>query len=297
MKKIIGILVVIFMSQVGFSQDYQSEFQKYCETNDTINQLNILRKWQSKKPKDAELFTSFFNYYFMKSRKEVLALTTNQPNGESLVLKDSLNKNAGFIESKIHYNQTELKKGLEKIDEGIKLYPNRLDMRFGKIYVFGEILDWENFTTEIIKTIEFSVKNNNNWTWTNHKKYNGGEKEFLLDIQNYQLQLYNTRNDSLLKNMRKIANTVLKFYPNHIESLSNLSITYLLTGEYDKGIAPLLRAEKIKPKDYIVLGNIAQGYKLKGDKKKAIEYYKKMEKFGNEKAKEYAKQQITELQQ
>lgn len=170
-------------------------------------------------------------------------------------------------------------------------------MRFGKIYTFGQIPDWTNFTAEIVKTIEYSAKNNNEWTWTNHEKFDGGGKEFLLDIQNYQLQLYNTGNDDLLKNMRKIANKILEFYPNHIESLSNLSITYLLTGEYDKGIETLLRAEKIKPEDYIVLGNIAQGYKLKGDKKKAIEYYEKTAEFGDERAKEYAKQQIAELKQ
>ncbi|GAA3624381.1 tetratricopeptide repeat protein [Flavivirga jejuensis] len=297
MKRILGTFIAILISQIGFSQGYQSEFQKYCQTNDTINQLKTLKKWQSENAKDAELLTSYFNYHFMKSRQEVLALTNDQPNGESLVLKDSLNQNAGFLGSQTHYDQTELKKGLDKIDEGIKLYPNRLDMRFGKIYALGQISDWTNFTSEIIKTIEYSTKNSNKWTWTNHEKYDGGEKEFLLDIQNYQLQLYNTGNDDLLKNMREIANTVLEFYPSHIESLSNLSITYLLTGEYDKGIEPLLRAEKINPKDYIVLGNIAQGYKLKGDKGKAVEYYEKTAEYGDERAKEYAKQQITELKQ
>jgi len=295
MKRILGTLIAILISQIGFSQDYQSEFQKYCQTNDTINQLKILKKWQSENAKDAELFTSYFNYHFMKSRQEVLALTTDQPNGESLVLKDSLNQNAGFLGSKIHYNQTELKKGLDKIDEGIKLYPNRLDMRFGKIYALGQIPDWENFTKEIIKTIEYSAKNHNNWTWTNNEKYNGNEKEFLLSIQDYQYQLYNTGDDVLLKNMREIAEKVLEYYPNHVESLSNLSVTYLLTGEYDKGIGPLLRAEKINPKDYIVLGNIAQGYKLKGDKIKAIEYYEKTAEYGDEKAKEYAKRNTIRL--
>ncbi|RCS28240.1 tetratricopeptide repeat protein [Polaribacter sp. WD7] len=295
MKRIFGTLIVILISHIGFSQDYQSEFKKYCETNDTINQLKTLKRWKSENPKDAELFTSYFNYHFMRSRQEILALTTDQPNSESLVLKDSLNQNSGFLGSQIYYNPTEVKKGLDKIDEGIKLYPNRLDMRFGKIYVFGELENWSEFTTEIKKTIEFSAKNNNEWTWTNHEKYDGGEKEFLLDIQNYQLQLYNTGNDELLKNMREIANKVLEFYPNHIESLSNLSITYILTGEYDKGIEPLLRAEKINPKDYIVLGNIAQGFKLKGNKKKAIEYYEKTLEFGDERAKQYAKQQIAEF--
>lgn len=288
MKRILGTLIAILISQIGFSQDYQSDFQKYCQTNDTINQLKVLTEWNSANPKDAELYTSYFNYYFMKSKQEVLAMSTNEPNGESLVLKDSLNQTAGFLGSKIHFDQKEL-------ERGIKLYPNRLDMRFGKIYALGEVTDWKNFTYEIQKTIEYSTENENNWAWTNNGKYDGGEKEFLLDIQTYQLQLYNTGNDNLLKNMREIANTVLKFYPNHIESLSNLSITYILTGEYEKGIEPLLKAEKINPKDYIVLSNIAQGYKLKGDKKKAIEYYEKTIEFGDERAKEYAKQQIIEL--
>jgi len=297
MKKLFGTLIVILISQIALSQDYQSEFQKFCETNDTINQLKILIKWQSEFPKDAELYTSYFNYHCMKSREELIALTTDQPNGESLVLKDSLNQNAGFLGSQIHYNQTELKKGFKKIDEGIKLYPNRLDMRFGKIYMYGQIPDWENFTLEILKTIEYSAKNKNNWTWTFNEKFDGNDKEFLLSIQDYQYQLYNTGKDSLLKNMREIALKVLEYYPNHVESLSNLSVTYLLTGEYEKGIEALLRAEKINPKDYIVLGNIAQGYKLKGDKKKAIEYYEKTAEFGDERAKEYANQQIADLKQ
>jgi len=295
MKKILGTLIAILISQIGFSQNYQSDFQKYCQTNDTINQLKVLTDWNSAKPKDAELYTSYFNYHFMKSKQEVLTMSTDEPNGESLILKDSLNQTAGFLGSKIQFKQKEVEKGINKIDQGIKLYPNRLDMRFGKIFVLGEISDWKNFTSEIQKTIEYSAKNENNWTWTNNGKYDGGEKEFLLDIQTYQLQLYNTGNDNLLENMREIANTVLKFYPNHIESLSNLSITYLLTGEYEKGIEPLLRAEKINPKDYIVLSNIAQGYKLKGDKNKAIEYYEKTVEFGDDKAKEFAKQQIIEL--
>jgi tetratricopeptide (TPR) repeat protein len=95
--------------------------------------------------------------------------------------------------------------------------------------------------------------------------------------------------------MRTIAQEILKYYPNHIESLSNLSITYLLTGEYNKGIEPLLKAEKIDPKDAIVLGNIAQGYKLKGDKETEIEYYEKVIKYGDERSIAYAKQQIQEL--
>ncbi|WP_166963858.1 tetratricopeptide repeat protein [Yeosuana marina] len=295
MKKISVTIILILLSQIGFSQDYQSEFQKYCQTNDIINQLKVLTEWKTANPEDAELYTSYFNYYFNKSRQEGLAMTVEEPNGERLVLKDSLNQIKGYLGSRVYYDQAELKKGLNKIDEGIKLYPNRLDMRFGKIYALGQISDWDNFTSEIIKTVEYSSKNNNNWTWTNNEKQEDGREFFLSSIQDYQVQLYETGNDDLLVNMRDIANEILKYYPKHIESLSNLSVTYLLTGDYDKGLEPLLRAEKIDPKDYIVLSNIAQGYKLKGNKEKAIEYYEKTIEYGEERAKEFARQQIIEL--
>jgi len=84
-----------------------------------------------------------------------------------------------------------------------------------------------------MKTIDYSVINDNQWTWANNENQENGKDFFLSSLQDYQVQLYNTGNDDLLLNMREIANEVLKFYPNHIESLSNLSITYLLTGEYD----------------------------------------------------------------
>jgi tetratricopeptide (TPR) repeat protein len=295
MKKIIGILITGFIFNFGIAQNFQNDFQKYVQTNDTVNQLKVLTDWGKSNPKDPELYTSYFNYHFLKSRQEMISLSTEEPEGEGFELKDSLNQTAGYLGSKIYFDKTELQKGIDKINTGIELYPNRLDMRFGKIYVYGQVENWSEFTNTIIETVEYSSKNNNKWTWTNNETKENGKDFFLSSLQDYQVQLYNTGNDDLLVNMREIANEILKYYPNHIESLSNLSVTYLLTGEYDKGIEPLLKAEKINPKDYIVLSNIAQGYKLKGDKKKSIEYYEKTIKYGDEQAKTFARQQIDEL--
>jgi tetratricopeptide (TPR) repeat protein len=210
-------------------------------------------------------------------------------------LKDSLNNIAGYIGGETYFEENDFNKGIEKISEGIEKFPDRLDMRFGKIYAYGLVEDWNSFTTEIISAIKYSYVNKNKWTWTLDEKKTNGEDFFLASLQDYQVQLYNTGDDSLLINMRMIANEILRYYPNHIESLSNLSVTYLLLGEYDKGIEPLLMAEKIDPTDYIVLSNIAQGYKLKGNNDKAIEYYEKTIKYGYKQAIDFAKQQIEEL--
>ncbi len=295
MRRMLGTLIAVLITQIGFSQDYQSDFQKYCQTNDTINQLKVLTEWNSANPKDAELYTSYFNYHFMKSKQEVLAMSSNEPNEESLVLKDSLNQAAGFLGSTIHFDQKELENGINKIDEGIKLYPNRLDMRFGKIYAMGKIEDWENFTIEIIRTINHSKINNNKWLWTNDVEKTDGKLFMLSSIQSYQMQLYNTENDNLLPKMQQIALAVLEIYQDHIESMSNLSVTYFLNKKYDQGIEILLKAEKLSPKDYVILSNIAHGYNLKGNKTKSIEYYEKTLLYGTDEAKAFAKEKIEKL--
>jgi tetratricopeptide (TPR) repeat protein len=295
MKKTLLVLLLILISQHGWSQDYKSEFLKYCETNDTINQLKVLEKWEAENPTDAELFTSYFNYHFMKAKKEILSMSKTQTSDVALGLVDSLGQNAGFIGSEMYYDLIEAEKGLKRIDQGIARYPNRLDMRFGKIYVLGELKNWEEFTSEIIKTIDAHAADENRWTWTDNEKHEITTKDFLLDIQNYQLTLYDSGEDRLLANMRRIANKVLAHYPDHIESLTNLSLTYLLTGEYDKGIEPLLRAEKLNPEDYIVLINIARTYRIKNETEKAIAYYEKVIQYGNEDAKQFAQKQLAEI--
>jgi tetratricopeptide (TPR) repeat protein len=95
--------------------------------------------------------------------------------------------------------------------------------------------------------------------------------------------------------MKQIAEAALKYYPDHVESLSNLSIVYLIKKDYDKSLEALLKAEKLSPADYIVLSNIAQAYKLKGNNKNAIKYYELTIKYGDEQAKKYAQEQIDEL--
>jgi tetratricopeptide (TPR) repeat protein len=288
---------LIFLLSISYliGQDFKTQFDNSCQERDTTKQLEILKRWEKNDSKNPELFTSYFNYYFLQSKKEVIAMQTDKPAGDSFAIKDSTGNSIGYLGNDTYYDTKIFELGIDKINQGISLYPNRLDMRFGKIYAYGQIKDWQKFTNEIIKSVKHSNENDNQWTWTLNEKKENGKDFFLSAIQDYQLNLYNTGNDDLLKNMRNIAEEILKYYPQHVESLSNLSITYLLTGEYNKGIEPLLKAEKINPEDVIVLSNIAHGYKLKGDFKTAIKYYEKVIKYGDNNSINFASQQIEEL--
>jgi len=289
--------LTLLLSQT-YGQDFKQQFNDLVSKEDIVGQLKLLQKWEKSKNDDPELYVAYFNHYVMKSMTQQITIGNN-PKGENILQimnTDSTKKEpVGYIYGDTFYNTKSLNNGFDYIEKGIDKYPARLDMRFGKIYMFGKTEKYEKFTQEIIKTIDYSEVIKNNWTWADNKPVDDPEKFMLSAVQDYVLQLYNTENDTLLDNMKKITETVLKYYPNHVESLSNLSIVYLLKKDYDKALESLLKAEKIDNKDSIVLSNIAQAYKLKGDNKKAIEYYELTVKYGNEEAKKYAKSQIEEL--
>lgn len=289
-------LALLFNKVSG--QTFKQEFNNLVSKKDTVKQRQLLEKWEKTDSNDPELFVAYFNFFVIKSKKEMVTLGQNPKGKEGLQIMDqdtAKKEPVGFIYGDTSYDPNLLSKGFDWISKGIEKYPNRLDMQFGGIYMFGQLKDYENFTKQIIRTIDYSVVNKNKWTWANNKPLDDPKEFMLSSIQEYQNQLYNTENDALLDNMKRIAETVLKYYPEHVESLSNISIVFMLQKQYDKALEPLLKAEKINPKDYIVLSNIAHAYKLKGDNKNAINYYELTIKYGEEQAKKYAQEQINEL--
>jgi tetratricopeptide (TPR) repeat protein len=294
MPKPFILLFLIFPALPSSAQSFKEEFSRLLSKKDTAAQKELLQKWQLNKPGDAELFIAFFNYYFVKSRSEIVNLTASASSDSSLRITDSLGNTVGFLYDELNYDPGVLAEGFHYIDSGISQYPARLDMRFGKIYVLGEIKEYEKFTGEIIQTIHFAKKINHKWTWKNNQELDEPENFLLGTIQEYIVQLYNA-GDEQLNRMRSIALAVLQYYPDHVESLSNLAITYSLQGDQDKALEALLRAEKVAPRDFIVLNNIANIYTQKGDKPNAIKYYELALQYGDADAKALATEKLKEL--
>ncbi|MCB9195221.1 MAG: tetratricopeptide repeat protein [Flavobacteriales bacterium] len=293
MKMLYTTIVILFCGASYSAQSHYDQFLKSFKEGDTTQTLNILEEWESESPEDPELFTSYFNYYFKKSQSSILSLSSQPHDGENLVAYSETD--TFYMGDAVMYDEENLKLAFEKINKGIELYPNRLDMRFGKLYVFKTVGDWENFTTELKTTIQYSGKNKNQWTWTKNEPKEDGKDFFLSCIQSYQMDLYNTYNDDLLVNMREIAEEVIKIYPEHVESWSNIGITYILSEQFDKALDSFFQAEQLDPEDTIVLNNIAHCYRLKGDKKNSIKYYKKMKEYGDQDTKDYAQKMIDEI--
>jgi len=298
MKKLIATSIILsVISSSLFGQNYRENFFKVINTNDTVEAERIINEWKLKTPDDPEIYVAYFNFYAKKSMLNVLMLGDNPQGKEALVITDpdsTKKEPVAYMYDETIYDYDILKIGLAYIDTAIRKYPDRLDMRFGKIYMLGQIKNYDDFTKDIGKAIDHAAVIKNNWKWTSNEPVKDSQAFFLGNIQSYVIQLYGV-GEVQSDNIRSISETVLKYYPDHVESLSDLSIAYSMKKDYDHALIPLLKAQKLAPTDYIVIANIADCYYQKGDKANAIKYYELLEKYGDADAIEFAKEQLIAL--
>lgn len=292
--------VLLLTIQSFFGQNEWQQFKLLSEKEDTLGQRILLENWENRTLNDPELYVAYFIYFVKKSRSEVLVIGQDLKQNAYMVLEienqDSSKQNrAEYMYKQVSYDDLYTQKAIEWIDKGIERFPNRLDMRFGKIYFLGLLENYEAFTEQIIQTIDYSAINQNQWLWSENSALEQPKERMLSSIQDYQNDLYATSKDTLLYNMQKIAEAVLKVYPDHIESLSNIGAVYFLLGQYEKALTPFYAAYQLNPKDLVVINNLAETYNELGLNIKAEAYYRLLMKYGDKQDKKYAKAKIKQL--
>jgi tetratricopeptide (TPR) repeat protein len=300
MKILLYSACFFLTSLFAYGQNEWQQFKLLSEKEDTLGQRILLENWEKRSLNDPELYVAYFNYFVEKSRSEVLVIGQDLKQNAYMVLEienqdSSKQDRVEYMYRQVSFQEFYTQKAIEWIDKGIDRFPNRLDMRFGKIYFLGLLENYEAFTEQIIQTVDYSAINQNQWLWTENCVLEQPKEMMLGSIQDYQNDLYATSQDTLLYNMQKIAEAVLKVYPDHIESLSNIGAVYFLLGQYEKALTPLLTAYQLNPKDLVVINNIAEIYNELGLNIKAEAYYRLMMKYGDKQDKKYAKEKIKEL--
>jgi len=294
MNKVILLLLILPITLVAqnFKNQFQSKFNN--EDYNAKEVKEILEKWEKSNKNDVEYFIAAFNFYFRESQQELLQLSKEEPtkNQDALVLTDSLGNKSGYLHSYVSKNDSLFTISQNIIDKAIALYPNRLDLRFGKIHTLGEFEKFDLFSNQILNTIDHSNKIKHKWLWSNDKILDDPENFFIDAIQGYQNTLFQAESD---ENLKKVAKKMYDTFPNDLYVISSYGVTFLIENKNEEALELYLKAEKINPDDTIVLSNIGLIYERLSDKKNAVKYYQKIEKVGDEQAKEMARKKINDL--
>lgn len=168
-------------------------------------------------------------------------------------------------------------------------------MRFGKAHVLRLTHSFDSFLVTMERVLERSAENRNQWRWTGDVTLDSGRRFMLRTMQTYLREMYETGHEDLLPVISRLGAAVTKVYPEEVEILSTTAVSLILRKEYTEAISYLRRAERIRPYDVVVLNNLAEAYRLLGDRSTARRYLELVETHGNAAQQEQARKQKKSL--
>lgn len=295
MKYTISLIVCLLISNLAFSQDYYSQYiYLFQKQYDAKKIKNLLQEWKQKDANDIKYYIAGFNFYLKESKKEIVRLDTKEGREKNFVIKDSINNTVGYLYSETVHIDSLFSISQNFLNQGIALFPKRLDLRFGKIYTLGETKKYNVFTDEILNVIHLTDTNHFEWLWDGDKALEDPINFFKNAIQDYENTLFNANENS---NLKKIALEMNRLFPDDPIAMSTLGSSYLLEGNNQEALRLFLLAYKINPEDTIVMNNLGETYSRLKDNVNAKKYYSLMIAKGDEETKKYAEAKLKKLEE
>ena len=242
------------------AQSYSDAFDEAFSRDDVAAQREALKMWQQEAPNDVNLFIARYNFYAnraISSDEAGQTIETNQ------ILADS---------------------ALMAIEEGITLFPDRLDLRFGKIYFFGQMQMWDAFVGEIERTLNYSSQIGHKWVFPNvpEDMMEGllveGMNDYMEEMfANIDDSVRFTKSDSVMaRRIQRVAKRTVQMFPGDFSSTFMLALSHKLLNENDKAYKYLMRAEGLNSTSVPLLRALVNVCRSLGKTAQAKEYQQRL---------------------
>lgn len=292
MRKYI-LLVFSLLSLSCMAQNTRMDrFTELLDSKDTTGLRSMLAQWQKEKPKDGDLYAAYANFYLRLAMQKAINMDKSVADGlhnpasikkdslSSIMLTDKKNDFEGE-QKEIAFDSLYMDSCVFAYERGIKLHPERLDLRYGLASALTFTKNWDKMVKTLCNIVTYSAENGNQWKWLNNETYTADDnstvkEEVNLSVLGYITEIDCKGREKYASYLNKLSDTQLKYNPNYIPAISNKGMAIHMQGDDKGALAMFKRAEKIDPKDEMVLQNIAYLNQLLGKKKEAIAYYKKL---------------------
>lgn len=259
---IIFILTACVYGNLAAQTSWYDKYRECINDSSLDYSRQVIEQWERAEPESADVYAAWFNYYYRLSMDEVIQMTAVPPQDgqQALEMEGSAGESAYMYPKRV-YNDSLLAMAFNKIDKAISLYPNRLDLPFGKISILFTLKDYEKVMPAIHQVIERSHLNDNQWTWTLGTPVEDGKEMFKSSMQDYFRRLFDAELD---EDAMQMTEWLLQYYPDDVVFRSNKASLLAITGNIDDALPLFLSIHNDNPDDAIVTSNIAYIYKKKG---------------------------------
>lgn len=250
-----------------WAQAFQDRFDAALNSGNMKEQRQVLSEWMANAPEDVDCYIARYNYYVN-------------------YVGDAVSQGSKGMELELRMAADS---GLAVIDEAIAHYPERLDLRFGKIYFLGVLRSWDAFVDEIVACLDYSEQIAHRWTFPNVE--DAIEDLMMESMMDYQISMFEntsmyektggeqqpTASDTaMMMRMRRVAKRSVQLFPRDLEQVRILAETYSFVGDYASAVRYLQRAERIDPNNVTVLRQLREAYKRMGKKDMAKQYNERL---------------------
>lgn len=298
MWRIISLIVILtsYNSVASAQNDWYEKYLSCVNDSDIHAWKALIEQWEQAEPESPDVYAAWYNYYIKLAMTDVVALTTTAPedNQEALQLMDSTGTVAGYMYDVVSYNDSILQIGYQKLDTAIKLFPDRLDLPFGKVSMLFRQQHYSEVMQELRHVLDRSEKNDNRWFGTLNQPLDDGEYILKDSMQDYFAQLFDAGQSDYAS---QLVEWMLLLYPTDIIFRSDKASLLAIDKRYSEALPIFLSIYEDNSDDIIVTSNIAHIYYTLGDKEATLKYYSKLVQCGDSEIEYIAKQRIMEIKQ
>ena len=200
-----------------------------------------------------------FNEHLNAGLKSSIAMTVELPlyayNTQVLTLQDTVTGGpAGYLyEGYFITDSAQVDSAVMTLQEGIRKFPNRLDLYFGlaATYLYIDQPDMMIYIVE--KAMKQEVKNKGKWLWTADQKVDKDEDILFSRIQEDFNRFLEAEE---LDDAEKLARMAMKYFPKRAEYVNDLGVVYVYRNDLQKGLKYYKKALRLDPKDELIKDNI-----------------------------------------
>ncbi|MBX0292209.1 tetratricopeptide repeat protein [Hymenobacter sp. HSC-4F20] len=247
-----GLLLVAIS---GFAQTFQIDYRRAMQAQDTAKVRKVLVAWQQKDPQNPDLYVARFNYLLRKSYRVVVSAAP--PSGRGVAVQQKDGKAAGSLNE--GYEPQLLEAARATLQEGIKVAPDRLDMRFGLAKTYEMTHEPDKEVAVLTAALADHKASSKPWRWSEGKALPASEAVFLPEsLEEYMLPYWQSDTPEGAEVARRLAELISQYYPESSLGPFNLGMYYTLQQQPDKAYPLFQQANSRRPNDWQTLANLTR---------------------------------------